>query len=285
VRIIFAMPGNEAMGDAIAARTRAERGQLELRRFPDGESYVRLLNDVRGKHADIVCTLARPDIQIMPLILAAGALREWGAAEIGLIAPYLAYLRQDAYFQPGEALSARHFAQLISAYFDSVATVDPHLHRLKALSDIYASSVRVVSAAPALGAWIAANIARPILIGPDSESRQWVAAAAAAARAPYLVLSKLRRGDREIELAWPDLGAVTGHTPVVVDDIAASARTLIAVAQGLEARGHGKPACVIVHALMDDAAYGELKQVCAPIVSTDTVAHVSNAISVAALLA
>lgn len=92
-RIVFAMPGNEAMADAIAALAGAARGQLETRRFPDGETYVRLLSDVRGKRADIVCTLADPDQKIMPLILAAGALREWGAIHVGLIAPYLAYLR------------------------------------------------------------------------------------------------------------------------------------------------------------------------------------------------
>jgi ribose-phosphate pyrophosphokinase len=282
MRIVFAMPGNETMADAIAVRTRAERGQLEMRRFPDGETYVRVVSEVRGKEAQIVCTLARPDPQIMPLILVAAALREWGAAEVGLIAPYLAYLRQDAHFQPGEALSARHFAGLISNHFDKLVTVDPHLHRLRALSEIYACSTRAISAAPAIGAWIGANVDRPILIGPDSESRQWVSAAAAAASAHHVVLKKVRKGDRSVEIIWPDMEAA-GRTAVVVDDIASSGETLLAVAQGLTARGLSRPVCALTHALFDAETGARLNRAFARVVSTDTVAHPSNAIATADL--
>jgi len=283
--IIFAMPGNEVMADEIARHAGVARGALEFRRFPDRESYVRVFSDVRGKRAWIVCTLNDPDPKIMGLILAAGALREWGAASVGLIAPYLAYLRQDAHFADGEALSAKHFARLVASAFDSVTTVDPHLHRIQELDEIYTIPARAVSAAPLIGAWIAANVERPILIGPDSESRQWVRVAAAAANAPHLVLNKHRLGDRSVEIAWPDLGAAAGRTPVLVDDIASSGRTLVEAAKGLAARGLGKPVCVIVHALMDERASAELGGVCERLASTDTVAHVSNLINVAPLLA
>lgn len=282
MRIVFSMPGNESMADAIAARAGAERGELQMRQFPDGETYVRILSDVRGKHAQIVCTLARPDPQIVALILAAGALREWGAAEIGLIAPYLAYLRQDAHFQAGEALSARHFGGLISSHFDSLVTVDPHLHRIHTLSEIYSCPARAVSAAPAIGAWIGANVERPIVIGPDSESRQWVTAAADAAGADYVVLKKIRKGDRSVEIVWPDIGAA-GRTAVVVDDIASSGETLLAVAEGLAARDFSHSVCVITHALFDAQTDARLKRVFARVVSTDTVSHPSNAIATAHL--
>jgi ribose-phosphate pyrophosphokinase len=282
-RIVFAMPGNEAMADNIASLAGAERSTLAIRRFPDGESYVRLLADVDGKTADIVCTLADPDPQIMPLVLAAGALREWGAARVRLIAPYLAYLRQDAHFAPGEALSARHFARLISSAFDDLVTVDPHLHRIKALGEVYTIPARVVHAAPLLGAWIAANIERPLLIGPDSESGPWVAAAAAAAGAAQVVLQKSRRGDRSVSIAWPDVEAA-GRTPVVIDDIASSGETLLAVAEGLAARGFAKPVCALVHALFDAQTHAKLRRAYARIVSTDTVPHPTNAVGVAQLL-
>lgn len=284
MRLVFAMPGNEKLADDIARAGAFERGQLEVRRFPDGESHVRVLADVRGKAVDVVCTLARPDAQIMPLVLVAGALREWGASSVGLIAPYLAYMRQDAHFASGDALSAAHFARLISSQFDALTTVDPHLHRISALSDIYSIPARTVHAAKLLGSWIAANVDNPVLIGPDSESAQWVAAAASAAQCQHVLLSKVRSGDRRIQLHWPDLGVAVGRTPVLVDDVASSGSTLITAAKGLIARGLGKPVCVIVHALIDDGAYADLAAYAGDIVSTDTVAHRSNAISVAPIL-
>lgn len=284
MRIIFAMPGNERMAEAIARGANVELGRVETRGFPDGETYVRILSDVTGKDVDIVCTLARPDPKIMPLILVAGALRESGAARVSLTAPYLAYMRQDTRFNFGEALSAVHFAKLIAAHFDSVTTIDPHLHRFRALSEIYTIPTRTLQAAPLLGAWVAANVENSILIGPDCESRQWVAAAAAAAKTDYIVLTKTRSGDRTVELTWPDMSAAAGKTPVLIDDIAASARTLVTAAQSIADRGLGKPVCAIVHALMDDAAYAQLTHVCRRVVSTDTVPHVSNLIGVAPLL-
>lgn len=279
------MPGNEPMAKQIALLSNAEFGLLTTRRFPDGESYVRIDSEVAGKNCAIVCTLARPDAQIMPLILTACALREWGAASVDLIAPYLAYLRQDKHFNSGEALSARHFARLISAHFDALATVDPHLHRIKALGEVYSIPTRVASAAPLLGAWIGANVDNPFLIGPDSESGQWVSAAAVAAGADYRLLAKTRTGDTSVELVWPELEGLRGKTPVLLDDIASSGRTLITAAETLLSRGFPRPVCAIVHALLDDDAFAALQRVCARVVSTDTVPHPSNAVSVAPLLA
>jgi ribose-phosphate pyrophosphokinase len=278
------MPGNGAMARDIARLSGAKLGALTVRQFPDGESYVRVESDAAGKCCALICTLARPDPQIMPLILAAVALREAGAIKVELIAPYLAYLRQDRHFSRGEALSARAFAKLLSAHFDAIATIDPHLHRIERLSEIYSIPARVGSAAPLLGAWICAHVAEPFLIGPDTESSQWVATAAAAAQASHCLLNKTRMGDRSVELVWPDLSGFAGKTPVLLDDIASSGRTLIAAATGLRDRGFPKPVCVVVHALLDDASFSDLQRACARVISTDSVPHPSNGVSVAPLL-
>src|SRR5690606_1902610 len=99
------------------------------------ESYVRLLSEVKGKEVDIVCTLAHPDAQFLSLIFAAQTARELVAVRVNLVAPYLAYMRQAERFKEGEAISSVHFAHLISQSFDSLVTVDPHLHRRRDLSD------------------------------------------------------------------------------------------------------------------------------------------------------
>lgn len=284
-RLILPMPGNEAMAERIAGEAGATIGPLETRRFPDEESYVRLDCDPRGAQVDIVCTLARPDAQILPLLFAADAARAQGAASVNLIAPYLAYMRQDISFAPGEAVTAASFARLISQHFDSLLTVDPHLHRIGALSEIYSIPARALRAAPLLGAWIKSNIANPIVLGPDAESAQWAVAVAAAADAPHLVLSKQRLGDRRVVITAPDLRAFTQQAPVLIDDIASSASTMIEAARLLANAGYARPHCLIVHALFAPGAYEVLDSLCASIVSTDSVAHASNRIGLAPLLA
>lgn len=284
MRIILPMPGNETMAQRLAERSGAELGVVEWRRFPDEESYVRIASDVSGRRVDIVCTLARPDPQFLSLVFVASTARALGAQSVHLIAPYLAYMRQDKSFRPGEALSSLDFARLLSQAFDSLVTVDPHLHRHRSLSEIFTIPVRVAHAAPLLGDWIAAHIEAPLVIGPDSESQQWVAAVSGRAGAPYVVANKERLGDRRVVVTLPDLSQWAGRTPVVVDDIVSSGRTLIEAARALAARGMRKPCCLAVHALFAEQSYQELQALAGGVVSTDTIAHPSNAISVADLL-
>jgi len=283
--IVFAMPGSERQGRDLANHLRAEIGVLETRRFPDGESYVRILSVVAGRDVLLVCSLANPDDQFLRLVFAARTLRELGASRLTLVAPYLAYMRQDKRFHPGEAVTSTQFADLLSREVDRLVTVDPHLHRHKALSEIYAIPAVALHAAPLLADWIAANVERSLIIGPDIESEQWVSDVAGRARVPYVVLRKERHGDRNVEIAIPDLSEWAGRQPVLIDDIASSGRTLIEAARGLVGQGLGAPVCVVVHALFADGAFADLSSLADRIVSTDSVAHPSNAIPLAGLLA
>ena len=108
--------------------------------------------------------------------------------QVGLVAPYLAYMRQDRRFKPGEAVTSREVAQLLSGAFDWLVTVDPHLHRYTSLAEIYRIPTHVTHAAPLISQWIKANVPRALVIGPDSESEQWVSAVASEAGAPFTVL-------------------------------------------------------------------------------------------------
>ena len=285
MRLIVPLPGNEILAAALVERTAAELGILETRRFPDEEAYVRLTCDVAGKDVDFLCTLARPDPQFLTLIFAAQTARALGAKSVNLIAPYLAYMRQDKRFKDGEAISSILFARLLSEAFDSLVTIDPHLHRRRDLGEIFSIPTRVEHAAPLLADWLARNVERPLVIGPDSESEQWVAAVARSAGAPYAVLSKRRFGDRDVEISLPNLDAWRDRRPVVIDDIASSGRTMIEAARQLSARDFIKPYCLAVHALFADDSYERLLDCFERVVTTDTVPHASNAVSVVPLLA
>ena len=177
--VLLAFPGNDSMASALARQLPGEPGELELDNFPDGESAVRIGCDVHGRTVLLVCTLDRPDSKLLPLVFAADAARDLGAARVGLVSPYLAYMRQDKRFRDGEAVSSAHFARILSQHFDHITTVDPHLHRRTGLGEIFSIPTYVAHAAPLLADWIAANIERPLIIGPDVESEQWAAEVAA----------------------------------------------------------------------------------------------------------
>ena len=283
---VLALPGNAALAARLAHELGARLGLLEVRRFPDGESYVRIGSAIAGRAVVLAATLDRPDEKLLPLMLTAATARELGAGSIGLVAPYLPYLRQDRRFRSGEAVSARHFSHLLAEPLDWIVTVDPHLHRLHALTEVYPIPTKSVTAAPRLAAWVRDHVPAPILIGPDEESRQWVARVAAAVGAPWEVFRKRRLGDESVSEELPDLGAHRDRTPVLVDDIISSGTTMIQSARALVRAGFTAPWCVAVHGIFADGAYARLNASgVAGVVTSNTIAHPSNAIDVHDLLA
>ena len=258
---------------------------MNQHRVPDGESLIRLDTPPGGREVILVCTLNEPDAKLLPLAFAASAARDLGARRVGLVAPYLAYLRQDRRFHPGEALTSTAFARILSAHFDWLVTVDPHLHRIHALSEIYAIPASAVAAAPAVAEWIRAQVQRPLLVGPDEESAQWVSAIASAAHAPHVVLRKQRHGDRDVTISLPDLGPWREHTPVLADDIISSGRTLSETVRQLRAQNLPPPVCMGIHALFaGDALENLLAAGAGPVVTTNTIAHSSNQIDLSKLV-
>ena len=284
--LLFAFPGNERLAALLAPALNAEIGQAVLRHFPDGEIYWRYDTPVKDRAVVLLCTLDRPDDKALAMLFAAAAARELKAKRVGLIAPYLAYMRQDHRFQAGEAITSGTFAKLVSGEVDWLVTVDPHLHRRSSLNEIYSVPARALHAAPLIAQWIGDNVESPLLIGPDRESEQWVAAVARGADAPHIVLRKTRRGDRDVEVAVPDLAPWRGRTPVLVDDIISTGQTMIVTLKQLKDKGLAAPVCVGVHGIFAGQAFEELRQAgAARVVTTNTIAHSSNGIDVSGLLA
>ena len=263
----------------------ADTGTVELRSFPDGETYLRFLSGLSGQMLVVVCTLDRPNEKILPLLFAAATARELGAKKVSLVAPYLAYMRQDRRFNPGEAVTSRQVAQLLSNAFDWLVTVDPHLHRYGSLAEIYRIPTRVVHAAPLIAQWIRTHARKPFVIGPDRESEQWVSAVAKSSDAPFAVLEKVRRGDRKVEISVRSLPELDGHTPVFVDDIISSGRTMIEAVRLIVERGATHPVCVAVHGLFANHSDCLLAQAGAQVVTSNSIPHPTNGIDVAKCLA
>ena len=284
--LLFELSAAANLCSGLAAELPADVGQLERRQFPDGESYLRLKTPVEGRDVILLCTLDHPDPKLAPLLFAAAAAREQGARSVGLLAPYLAYMRQDTRFHPGEAITSSTFARMISGHFDWLVTIDPHLHRYRSLGAIYSVPAFAATATDLIAQWIGANVDRPIVIGPDAESGQWVERIASLGGARSIVLRKERSGDYSVNIDDAGLGQLADGTPVIVDDIAASARTLIEAARVLRSHGQGPPVCVVVHPIFAGDSYNRLLDCgVGAVVSTNTVAHESNAIDISAVLA
>jgi ribose-phosphate pyrophosphokinase len=283
--IIFSFPEDQDLASKIKSHLNLEMGDLEVRNFPDGESFVKLNSDVRNKKIILVCGLNNPNQKAMSLMFFCDVARELGAKEIGLVAPYLGYMRQDKRFNDGEAITSNIFASFLSKQIDWLITIDPHLHRHKSLGEIYSIPSKTLHAANIIADWIKNNVQNPLLIGPDSESEQWVSKVAKKAGAPFIVLTKIRHGDKDVEVSVPDVEKYQNHTPILVDDIISTARTMIETIKHLQKAKMQPPICIGIHAIFAGDAYEQLKKSAVKeIVTCNTIQHISNKIDVSRIL-
>lgn len=270
-----------AVAQATADLTGLTLSIIERHRFPDGEVRVRL-PDPLPPRVVIWRGLHQPNEKLVELLLVARTARTLGAQHLTLVVPYLAYMRQDIAFNPGEAVSQRIIGALLADLFDAVITVDPHLHRVATLHEaIPVHDAIVLNGAPLLSDHIAARCAADVLlIGPDEESLQWVARAANRHGWAHGVCRKTRHGDRQVDIELPDL-PVKARAVVLMDDVASSGHTLARAAQLLGAAGAASIDVAVTHALFADGAVALIREAGVDrIWSTDCIPHGSNAVSI-----
>jgi ribose-phosphate pyrophosphokinase len=258
-------------------------------RFPDGEIKLRLPVDAAGRlppRAVLLRSLHQPNEKLIELLLAARTARALGAEHLTLVAPYLAYMRQDMAFQPGEAVSQQVVGGFLAGLFDAVVTVDPHLHRIDTLAQAIAVPHAVaLSGAEPLADLIAQRRPGALLVGPDGESAQWIAQAAARHGFDHAVCTKVRDGDRDVAIELPPLDA-QGRAVVLLDDMASTGRTLALAARLLWQAGAASVDVAVTHALFAGDALQALREAgVGEVWSTDCIPHPSNAVPMAGPLA
>lgn len=258
-----------------------------MHRFPDEEMRVTI--GVAASTTVVFASLDKPNDKLIALMFAAEALRRAGAKRLVLAAPYLCYMRQDTAFHAGEAISQRAVGRLLVGLVDRVVTVDAHLHRTRTIGDVFPGiEADDLSAMPAIADALRAGGFDPatVVVGPDEESRPWVADLAGRLGAGHVVARKTRRGDRSVAIAFTDPNAVAGRPALMVDDIVASGGTLMACAKALTAAGARTVDAVVVHALFAPELVARLFSAgIRSVSSTDSVPHPTNAIALDALLA
>jgi ribose-phosphate pyrophosphokinase len=283
--MLLAFEDEASLGARLAAALACPLAIVERHAFPDGETRLRLPPALPGR-VIVLRGLQDPNAKLTHLLLAAGGARDLGAGQLILVCPYLAYMRQDLAFTPGEVVSQRVLGRLLGARFDGVITVDPHLHRVATMDEVlHGGGGLALSAATLLGAHAARQVPGALLVAPDEEAGQWVRAAAQALGLDHAVCVKQRHGDRDVTVTLPAVD-VAGRAVVLLDDVASTGRTLAAAARGVLARGAATVDVAVTHGLFIGDAMDQLRAAGVRHVwSSDCVPHESNAVSVVPLIA
>jgi len=262
--------------------------QVHLHQFPDGESKVTLPKNL-PKELIICRSLNQPNSKLIELIITASAARNQGVEHITLVSPYLCYMRQDKAFNEGEAISQKIIGQLLSDYFDSVITIDPHLHRIKKLTEaIPNTTAESLHASHAITNFLLHKFSNPIIIGPDEESEQWAKAISEPHQWQYNIATKQRYSDRDVDVSFSENGASNGakldlldRDIIIVDDIASTGKTLEQAVIQIKQQNPKSISIIVTHAFFVDSAITQLNNLgVSNIWSSDSITHPSNAFTI-----
>lgn len=279
--LLFNFTEDEKLAFDLAHGLSWQQGTVKVHEFPDGEISLRIMSAIKSPNVFLLANLHQPNEKLIKLIFFAETVRDAGAKTVTLIAPYLSYMRLDEVSRPGEGLTSRYFAQLLSQYFDRLITVDPHLHRYRSLADIYTLNAEVVHAAPLIANWVWRHVDNPLIIGPDEESEQWIKVIAREAKIPFVVFKKKRYGDETVSISAPLMAEYRDHMPVLIDDIISTASTMIQGVKVLQSSGMKKPICIGIHPVFAKGAEENLLAAGAEkIVSVNTIPHHTNEIDI-----
>jgi len=284
-KIVFGLTPSEKLARSIAKKIRCSYKTIKTSKFPDGEFHIRFPISVRNKELIIVQSFVDPNEKIVELLFIGNTAKELGARKVTLVAPYLAYMRSDRRFHKGEVVSSRVLARVLGSCVDEVLTIDPHLHRIKKLSEIFSIRAKKLTSVKLIATFIKKHYKRSIIIGPDEESFQWARAVAKELKTKAYVLKKKRIGSRAVVIKADDL-KIKNQVVVIVDDIISTGNTMIETIKDAKKAKAKRIYCICIHGLFVENAYKRIKDAGAKeIVTTNTIPNKNSLIDVSSLIA
>lgn len=270
----------------MAKKLKATYSPLTVSTFPDGDIYLKYDTNLKGKTLVLVQSFQpNPEHSLSVVLFAGKNAQDLGAKKVILIAPYLAYMRQDARFNPGEAVSSKIVGEMLSEAVDKVYTFDPHIHRYKSLSDIFSIPAKYLTANWLIADYIKKHFKDIVIVGPDRESSQWAKRIADKIGVPSTVCKKKRLTSWKVKVKIVNPVLMKGKNVVIVDDIISTGHTIVEAAKEIKKHHPKSISAICVHGLFVGEALKKLKRAgVSKVISTNCIEHRTNGIDVSSLL-
>jgi ribose-phosphate pyrophosphokinase len=268
---VFTGNANPELAQKITDYMGIPLGRVQISRFDDGELFVKIIDNVRGKDVFVVQSICqKPNEYLMELLIMIDALRRASAARITAVLPFYGYARQDRKDQPRVPITAKLVANLlVAAGANRLLTMDLHAQQIQGFFDI---PVDHLYASPVIGKFlIGKKLSNLVVVSPDTGGLKMAHAYSQMLDAGLALVAKQRKGPTEVE-ALTMVGDVRGCTAVLVDDLTTTAGTLCMAAQVLKQNGAGDIYAAVSHAVIGDLGVQRLKEsVLKELVVTDSV--------------
>ncbi len=260
---------------ALAERISEELGQplcdVTVKRFADGEIFVRIDENVRGRDVFVIQSTNPPAENVMELLLLIDAAKRASAARVTAVVPYYGYGRQDRKDQPRVSIAAKLLANLIvAAGADRLITIDFHQHQLQGFFDI---PVDHLYAAPTfMEHYRHLSTEDLVVVATDVGAAKMARGYAKRLDVGFAIVDKRRPGPNMAEVLNV-VGDVEGKRCIIPDDMVDTAGTMVGAVEALRERGATEIYCVATHALLSPPAVERLVEAkVAEIAVTDTIA-------------
>lgn len=255
---VFSGTANEPLARAICQYIGIELGRATIRPFPDGETFVKIEENVRGQDVFVVQPTCPPtNHNLMELFIMMDALRRASAQRITAVVPFYGYARQDRKDQPRVPITAKLVANLmVAAGANRLLTMDLHAQQIQGFFDI---PVDHLYAAPVMYAYLRQkNIPNLVVVSPDVGGLKMAYAYAQTLEAGLAIVAKRRRSATEVE-SLAVIGEVRGKNCLLVDDLTETAGTLVQAAELLRRKGARQILACVSHAILNDQAVERLR--------------------------
>ncbi len=259
------------MAGKIAEYLSLPLGEVDIRRFPDGEVFVKIKENIRGRDVYVVQSICRPPNEnLMELLIMVDALRRASADRITAVLPYYGYARQDRKDQPRVPITAKLVANLlVAAGVNRLLTMDLHAQQIQGFFDI---PVDHLYASPIIVKHLKSkNIENPVVVSPDTGAVKAAYAYSQMLDCGLAVAAKRRTGPDEVE-AFTLVGEVEGRTAIMVDDMTSTCGTLCSAASLLAEHGVKEVYAAVTHAMLsEDGCQRLVESPIDELIVTDTI--------------
>jgi len=268
---IFSGTANEPLARAICKSVGCELGKCTIQPFPDGETFVKIEENVRGEEVYIVQPTSPPtNHNLMELFIMIDALRRASAKRITAVLPFYGYARQDRKDQPRVPITAKLVANLlVSAGANRILTIDLHAQQIQGFFDI---PVDHLYAAPVMYEYLRKkNLKDLVVVSPDVGGLKMAHAYSQVLEAGLAIVAKRRKSATEVE-SMAVIGDIKGKNILLVDDLTETAGTLTQAAALLKKKGAKNILACVSHAILSEIGIERLrKSVIDELITTDTV--------------